>query len=448
MAWRALQRLFGSSAVAPAPPKPSPPAADGRVRLKAAVFERARSTVPAVGESFRQPALEALGGGRTTRGVERTEHVAGLFHEPDNPKDPTAVAVQIDGYHVGYLARANARSYGPIIDLLGTKGLAFGCHASLTGGWDRGGGDRGSIGVVLHLGSPAELLAELKDGGLVSDDEAGVVPAPVEPAAPRVVLPVAAAVDLGNVTGKTVCFTGPSACTVGGTEISRASQEILATNAGLRVLPRVTKKLDMLVVSPFAERTGKVVRAEAYGIVCVDEPSFWRAIGVRIDATCSPTATPDLETAAKVEQTAEEYRAGQARWKAQFEARLTQGLCTECGAPLERGSGQQAEQPVRCAAHHLTAAADLARREARNRSLATKVGCEVMKIISTKDMRDPFYARAAALGDIYAIFDLNSGLRDKVKSHRSDECWTIAEVEAWLAARPPDPPPDPPGPSA
>src|SRR5450759_5011606 len=44
------------------------------------------------------------------------------------------------------------------------------------------------------------------------------------------------------------------------------------------------------------------------------------------------------------------------------------------------------------------------------------VGCEVMKIISTKDMRDPFYARAAALGDIYAIFDLNSGLRDKVKS--------------------------------
>ena len=96
-------------------------------------------------------------------------------------------------------------------------------------------------------------------------------------------MPAPVHVDLGDLTGKTVCFTGPSACTVGGAEISRTSQEILATNAGLTVLPRVTKRLDVLVVSPFVERTGKVAKAEAYGILRVDEPSFWRAIGVRID---------------------------------------------------------------------------------------------------------------------------------------------------------------------
>lgn len=88
---------------------------------------------------------------------------------------------------------------------------------------------------------------------------------------------------MGDLTNKTVCFTGESVCTVGGVPISRASQEILATNAGLHVLPRVTKKLDLLVVSPLVERTGKVARAEKYGIALVDEPIFWRAIGVRID---------------------------------------------------------------------------------------------------------------------------------------------------------------------
>jgi hypothetical protein len=45
----------------------------------------------------------------------------------------------------------------------------------------------------------------------------------------------------------------------------------------------VTKKLDVLVVSPFVQRTGKVAKAEQYGVACVEEGMFWRAIGVRID---------------------------------------------------------------------------------------------------------------------------------------------------------------------
>ena len=169
MVWKTLQRLVGSSAAVPVPHEPPPPTADARVRLKAIVFDRVRSTVPVAGESFCQPALEALGGGRTTRGVERTEHQAGLFPESGNPKDPAAVEVQIDGRRVGYLSRADARAYRPIIDRVATKGFAVGCHASLTGGWDRGAFDCGAIGVVLHLGSPGQLMTELREGGLVSD---------------------------------------------------------------------------------------------------------------------------------------------------------------------------------------------------------------------------------------------------------------------------------------
>lgn len=272
MAWQALRRLFGSTAPDPTPTVPA--TADtpgpGIYRAKAVIFDVTPARVSVVGESYRQDTLEAIGGRRTDRGVERRQHLAGLQPEPENPKDPHAIAVLIEGRLVGYLSRENARAYRPVIDLVATKGLAVGCHASLTGGWDRGSEDRGAIGVVLHLGSPGQLIAELRTGGLLP--EAVVEDAPA-------VVPQ----DLGDLAGKAVCFTGESACTVGGMPISRQTQEILAANAGLRVLPRVTKKLDLLVVSPLVERTGKVAKAESYGIPRVDEATFWRAIGVRID---------------------------------------------------------------------------------------------------------------------------------------------------------------------
>jgi hypothetical protein len=199
--------------------------------------------------------------------------------EPGNPKDPAAIAVLIEGRHVGYLSRENARAYRPVLDLVSGQGLGVGCHASLTGGWDRGSGERAAIGVVLHLGSPGQLIAELRASGLLPEAVVEDAPAAGPPA------PADVPQDLGDLTGKTVCFTGESACTVGGVPMSRPTQEALATNAGLHVLPRVTQKLDLLVVSPLVERTGKVARAEQYGILRVDEPTFWRAIGVRIDYT-------------------------------------------------------------------------------------------------------------------------------------------------------------------
>lgn len=250
--------------------------------MKGVVFDPTPAKLAIVGESFRQDTLEALGGGRTERGVERQSHQATLMPEPENPKDPAAVAVLIEGRLVGYLSRENARVYRPVIDLVAAKGLGVACHASLIGGWDRGSGDRGSIGVVLHLGSPDQLMAELRAGGLLPEAvPAEAVQEDAAPAGPRPLTHVPE--GLGDLIGKTVCFTGGSVCTIGDREIDRTTQEILATNAGLHVLVRVTKKLDVLVVSPLVERTGKVVKAELYGIPMLDEATFWRAIGVRID---------------------------------------------------------------------------------------------------------------------------------------------------------------------
>ena len=82
------------------------------------------------------------------------------------PYDPNAVRVVISGGgFVGHLSREDAVAFRPIIDSLAAVGSVAACRASLSGGWDRGGGDRGHIGVVLFLGTPeikceAEMASE------------------------------------------------------------------------------------------------------------------------------------------------------------------------------------------------------------------------------------------------------------------------------------------------
>ncbi len=284
MPWQGLRRLLGSRAPDPTRTVSAPPLRPGSQQARGVIFDPTSARLAIVGESFRQETLRALGGAYTARGVERTPHQAALRPEPDNPSDAAAIAVYVEGRHVGYLGRTDARAYRPVIDLLARLGLGVGCHASLTGGWDRGSGEQANIGVVLHLGSPGELVEELREGGLLtSADDAGLFPHAVEEMPPPIAAPAARPEDLVDLPGKSVCFTGESVCTVGGLALSRPTQEILATNAGLRVLPRVSKKLDLLVVSPVVGRTRKVIRAAELGIGWVDEPTFWRAVGVKID---------------------------------------------------------------------------------------------------------------------------------------------------------------------
>ncbi len=120
-----------------------------------------------VGESHYQDSLELIGGGKTIDGVATPEQMAILLPEPSNTYDPNAVRVilgtQSKGMSglCGYLSRDEAVTYRPIIDRVASAGLVTACRATLTGGWDRGRGDVGSIGVVLHLGTVADCEAEL-----------------------------------------------------------------------------------------------------------------------------------------------------------------------------------------------------------------------------------------------------------------------------------------------
>lgn len=65
-----------------------------------------------VGEASYQDALWAVCGGSIGEPI-RHSVVAVLVPEPRNPHDPNAIAVQIDGHLVGYLAREDAVLYGP-----------------------------------------------------------------------------------------------------------------------------------------------------------------------------------------------------------------------------------------------------------------------------------------------------------------------------------------------
>lgn len=107
-------------------------------------------------------------------------------------------------------------------------------------------------------------------------------------AAPDGPLPVAAVAPQqpavsGELAGRTVCFTGVSACTIRGRTLSREDQERLALEAGLQVRSSVTRALDLLVLADLSSRSGKARIAERLGTARMDERVFWRRLGVPVD---------------------------------------------------------------------------------------------------------------------------------------------------------------------
>jgi Ftsk gamma domain len=154
-----LRRLFGRVTPAPEPAVYSAQA----LLFEDEDAEHIAYGVDVVGESFYQPALDEIAGGRTTEGCVNREHVAALVPEPQNPYDKQAVAVLIEGRLVGHLSREDARAYAIVIRRCRDADRYPAAHATLTGGWDRGADDRGHIGVRLALGKPASMLAALAE---------------------------------------------------------------------------------------------------------------------------------------------------------------------------------------------------------------------------------------------------------------------------------------------
>ena len=180
-----------------------------------------------------------------------------LVPEPTNQYDPNAIRVVLwagESWALsGYLSREDAVLYEPLFRHLARDGQlpAVACDAALTP-------ERGGIGVVLHLGTPGECIAEL-----ITDDRS---PAD-HPWA-----------------GKAVAFTGRGRTTIAGVALDRYAQVMLARWAGCEVLPRLTKKTGALIVADPAEVTTNLQKARDYGVPIVQEPDFLIRIGLPAEA--------------------------------------------------------------------------------------------------------------------------------------------------------------------
>jgi hypothetical protein len=104
------------------------------------------TSLAVVGESHYQDALLALAGPPRPGGVELRTTFR-LVPEPDNAYDPNAIVVRTtEGATVGYLPRAEAVRYGPLVPAGGAS-----CAGVVLGGdADRDSG----FGVWLHVVAP------------------------------------------------------------------------------------------------------------------------------------------------------------------------------------------------------------------------------------------------------------------------------------------------------
>jgi DNA polymerase-3 subunit epsilon len=85
-----------------------------------------------------------------------------------------------------------------------------------------------------------------------------------------------------GLAGKSVCFTGALMCSYEGALVTREIAQELAEAADMIVAPRVTKKLDMLVVADPDSLSGKAKQARKYGVRIVAETAFWSMIGIEV----------------------------------------------------------------------------------------------------------------------------------------------------------------------
>jgi DNA polymerase-3 subunit epsilon len=87
-----------------------------------------------------------------------------------------------------------------------------------------------------------------------------------------------------DLRGKLVCFTGSlEEYTFNGEPLTRGLVESLATGAGLVVWPRVTKKLDILVVADANTLSTKATKARDYGTRIMAATAFFAAIGANVE---------------------------------------------------------------------------------------------------------------------------------------------------------------------
>jgi hypothetical protein len=241
--------------------------------LHVTYFKRIRddASLQVVGEAYRQElVLQARPPGPDDMppGIPPPppgQYKATLIPEPSNPHDRNAIRVALwagrSWVLVGYLSRESAVEYQPIFRHLapsaGDRTASIACDAALIS-------ERGGTGVVLHLGSPGECIAEL-----LTDDLA----------------------PIGHeLVGKYIAFTGDRATNIHGVPLDRPGQVMLGRWAGCEVLPRLTKKTDALIVADASYSTSNLQKAREYQVPVIDEREFLVSVGIPESAVARASA--------------------------------------------------------------------------------------------------------------------------------------------------------------
>jgi len=143
----------------------------------------------------------------------------------------------------------------------------------------------------LHERYVANLAAFVLADGIVTEDErrdlnrvAGLLGVDSKAVSDALKSPTSISVTTTeNFTGKTVCFTGDSKCSLDGDRISKSVAEQLIQSSGMISAKSVTKKLDILVVADPDSLSGKAKKARKYGTRIIAERSFWQKLGLPVD---------------------------------------------------------------------------------------------------------------------------------------------------------------------
>lgn len=113
-----------------------------------------------VGESNYQEALWRVVGEQSRERV-RVDVLAVVATEPDNPHDPNAISVWIDGHKVGYFCREDAQAYqAGLVKLYEQNRALVALNGAVTGGGLREDGRLGFLGVWLYC-TPADFDVEV-----------------------------------------------------------------------------------------------------------------------------------------------------------------------------------------------------------------------------------------------------------------------------------------------
>jgi hypothetical protein len=121
-----------------------------RASVETVSNDSSRFSLPVVGESRYQEAIEEVAGGKTEDGAH-CYCQATLVLEDENRYDKNAVRIDIDGRTVGYLSRPDALQYRKELRKHGAPTATLRSEAIIVGGWSRGDGDEGHFGVRLDI---------------------------------------------------------------------------------------------------------------------------------------------------------------------------------------------------------------------------------------------------------------------------------------------------------